>query len=152
MTKTDPNTKENLQNPRKASRQSREYKKTRKAKKSEENVLIIGARWLPSCHDGSCLLAKKTKEINLKNICSSCYDAPYRGMMTLLGDQADEMHKISYKIELNLPIVLRWTYRSAMDGLLRPITKTINRAPIPHYYSFKKSRTLSNIRRCSEEL
>ncbi|KAK2381625.1 hypothetical protein QL285_069216 [Trifolium repens] len=60
MTKTDPKTKENLQNPRKASRQSQEYKKTRKSPKSEENVLIIVARWLPSCHDGSCLLAKKT--------------------------------------------------------------------------------------------
>ncbi|KAK2356791.1 hypothetical protein QL285_094116 [Trifolium repens] len=32
MTKTDPNTKENLQNPRKASRQSQECKKTRKTK------------------------------------------------------------------------------------------------------------------------
>ncbi|WJX51899.1 hypothetical protein P8452_38057 [Trifolium repens] len=51
---------------------------------------------------------------NLKKICSSCYDAPHRGTMTLLGDQADEMHRISYNFELYLPIVLRWTYRSTM--------------------------------------
>ncbi|KAK2382513.1 hypothetical protein QL285_070043 [Trifolium repens] len=114
MTKTGPNTKKNLQNPRKASRRSQECKKTRKSPKSEENVLIIVARWLPSCHNGSCLLAKKSTEENLENICSSQHDAPHRGSMTLLGDQADEMHMISYKIELNLPIVLRWTYRSTM--------------------------------------
>ncbi|KAK2382384.1 hypothetical protein QL285_069924 [Trifolium repens] len=114
MTKTCPNTKENLQNPRKASRQSQECKKTRKSPKSEENEYLIVARWLPSCHDGSCLLAKKTEEINLKNICSSQHDGTYRSTMTLLSDQADEMHRISYKIELNLPIVLRWTYRSTM--------------------------------------
>jgi hypothetical protein len=52
------------------------------------------------------LLAKETEEINLKNIYSSCYDGPHRGTMTLLGDQADEMHRTSYKIELNVPIVL----------------------------------------------
>ncbi|KAK2397487.1 hypothetical protein QL285_059055 [Trifolium repens] len=114
MTKTGPNTKKNLQNPRKASRRSQECEKTRKSQKSEENVLIIVARWLPSCHDGSCLLAKKTEEINLENICSSQHDGLYRSTMTLLGDQADEMHRISYKIEPNLPIVLRWTYRSTM--------------------------------------
>ena len=77
-------------------------------------MLIIVARWLPSCHDGSCLLAKKIEEINLENICSSQHDVPHRGTMTVLGDQADEMHMISYKIELILPIVLRWTYRSTM--------------------------------------
>ncbi|WJX24666.1 hypothetical protein P8452_13749 [Trifolium repens] len=114
MTKTDPNTNNNLQNQRKASKRKEEYKKTRKSQKSEENMQIIVARWLPSCHDGSCLLAKKPEEINLKKNCSSCYDGLYRGTMTLLGDQADEMHRISYKIELNLPIVLRWTYRSTM--------------------------------------
>ncbi|KAK2369230.1 hypothetical protein QL285_082378 [Trifolium repens] len=32
------------------------------------------------------------------------------------------------------------------DGLLRLITKTINRAPIPHYYSFRNSRTFSTIK------
>ncbi|KAK2397987.1 hypothetical protein QL285_059500 [Trifolium repens] len=36
---------------------------------------------------------------------------------------------------------------SQHDGLLRPITKTINRAPIPHYFSFRNSRTLSTIKR-----
>ncbi|WJX82942.1 hypothetical protein P8452_65644 [Trifolium repens] len=114
MTKTGPNTKEHLQNPRKASRQSQECKKTRKSPKYEENEHFIVTRWLPSCHDGSCLLAKKTEEINLKNICSSQHNGLYRSTMTLLGDQADEIHRISYKIELNLPIVLRWTYRSMM--------------------------------------
>ncbi|WJX83660.1 hypothetical protein P8452_66307 [Trifolium repens] len=114
MTKTGPNTKKNLQNPRKASGQSQECKKTRKSPKYEENEHFIVAIWLPSCHDGSCLLAKKTEEINLENICSSQHDGTHRSTMTLLGDQADEMHKISYKIELNLPIVLRWTYRSTM--------------------------------------
>ncbi|KAK2366861.1 hypothetical protein QL285_080197 [Trifolium repens] len=104
MTKTDPNTKENLQNPRKASRQSQECKKTRKSPKYEENEHFIVARWLPSCHDGSCLQAKKTEEINLENICSSQHDDTHRSTMTLLGDQADEMQKISYKIELNLPM------------------------------------------------
>ncbi|KAK2395920.1 hypothetical protein QL285_057610 [Trifolium repens] len=107
MTKTCPNTKKNLQNPRKASRQSQECKKTRKSQKSEDLRCS-------SCHDGSCFLAKKSTEENLKRICSSCYDAPHRGTMTLLGDQADETHKISYNSELNLPIVLRWTYRSTM--------------------------------------
>ncbi|KAK2362811.1 hypothetical protein QL285_087842 [Trifolium repens] len=114
MTKTDPNTKENLQNPRKTSRQSQECKKTRKSPKYEENEHFIVAQWLPSCHDGSCLLAKKTKEINLENICSSQHNGTHCSTMTLLGYQADEMHRISYKIELNLPIVLRWTYRSTM--------------------------------------
>jgi hypothetical protein len=71
MTKTDPNTKENLQNQRKASRPSQESKKTRKSPKSEEIVLFIVARWLPSCHDGSYLFAKKTEKVNLQNICSS---------------------------------------------------------------------------------
>ncbi|KAK2356553.1 hypothetical protein QL285_093882 [Trifolium repens] len=74
----------------------------------------IVPRWLPSCHDGSCLLAKKSTEENLKKICSSCYDAPHHGTMTLLGDQADETHRNSYNSELNIPIVLRWTYRSTM--------------------------------------
>jgi hypothetical protein len=36
MTKTGPNTKENLQNRRKASRQSKEFKKTRKSQKYED--------------------------------------------------------------------------------------------------------------------
>ncbi|KAK2402623.1 hypothetical protein QL285_052124 [Trifolium repens] len=110
MTKTDPNTKENLKNQRKASRPSPRCKKTRKSPKSEENEHFIVAQWLPSYHDGSYLLAKKSTE----KICSSCYDAPHLGMMTLLGDQADEMHRISYNFELYLPIVLRWTYRSTM--------------------------------------
>jgi hypothetical protein len=69
MTKTDPNTKENLQKQIKASRQSPRCQKTRKSPKSEDIEHSIAARWLPSCHDGSCLLAKKTEEINLKNIC-----------------------------------------------------------------------------------
>ncbi|KAK2362827.1 hypothetical protein QL285_087857 [Trifolium repens] len=110
MTKTGPNMKKNLQNQGKASRPSQRCKKTRKSPKSEENVLIIVERWLPSYHDGSYLLAKKSTE----KICSSQHDAPYRSTMTLLGDQADEMHRISYNFELNLPIVLRWIYRSTM--------------------------------------
>ncbi|KAK2368876.1 hypothetical protein QL285_082041 [Trifolium repens] len=81
MTKTGPNTKENLQNPRKASRQSQECKKTRKSPKYEENEHFIVARSLPSCHDGSCLLAKKTEEINLENICSSQHDGTHRSTM-----------------------------------------------------------------------
>jgi hypothetical protein len=43
MIKTDPNTKENLQNPRKTSRQSLEDKKTRKNPKSEVNEHSIVA-------------------------------------------------------------------------------------------------------------
>ncbi|KAK2389942.1 hypothetical protein QL285_063497 [Trifolium repens] len=62
MTKTGTNTKKNLQNQGKASRPSPRCKKTRKSPKNEENVLIIVARWLPSCHDGSYLLAKKSAE------------------------------------------------------------------------------------------
>ncbi|KAK2379341.1 hypothetical protein QL285_067155 [Trifolium repens] len=68
MTKTDPNTKENLQKQEKASRQSPRCKKTRKSPKSEENQHSIAARWLPTCHDGSCLFAKKSEAINLKKI------------------------------------------------------------------------------------
>jgi hypothetical protein len=45
MTKRGPNTKENLQNPRKASRQSQEYKKTRKSKKMKKLCCS-------SCYDG----------------------------------------------------------------------------------------------------
>ncbi|KAK2401598.1 hypothetical protein QL285_051181 [Trifolium repens] len=81
--------------------------KDKKKQKIKRFVLFIVPRWLPSCHDGSCLLAKKSTGENLKKICSSCYDAPHRGTMTLLGDQADETHRISYSSELNLPIVLR---------------------------------------------
>ncbi|KAK2395761.1 hypothetical protein QL285_057466 [Trifolium repens] len=45
MTKTSPNTKENLQKQEKASRQSPRCKKTRKSPKSEENQHSIVARW-----------------------------------------------------------------------------------------------------------
>ncbi|KAK2363091.1 hypothetical protein QL285_088104 [Trifolium repens] len=45
MTKTGPNTKENLQKQEKASRQSPRYEKTRKSPKSEENQHSIAARW-----------------------------------------------------------------------------------------------------------
>ncbi|KAK2422457.1 hypothetical protein QL285_032989 [Trifolium repens] len=82
MTKTDPNTKENLQKQEKASRQSLRCQKTRKRPKSEENEHSIAARCLPSCHDGSCLLAKKTEEINLKRSCSSQHDITHRITMT----------------------------------------------------------------------
>ncbi|KAK2389308.1 hypothetical protein QL285_062906 [Trifolium repens] len=44
MTKTGPNMKENLHNRRKASRQSKEYKKTRKSQKCEDLCCS-------SCHD-----------------------------------------------------------------------------------------------------
>ncbi|KAK2397085.1 hypothetical protein QL285_058707 [Trifolium repens] len=101
MTKRGPNTKENLQNQRKPSKQSKEYKKTRKSQNDGGD-------------DGVYLLAKTTTEENLENICSSCYDAPHRGTMALLGDQADETHRISYNFELYLPIVSRWTYRATM--------------------------------------
>ncbi|KAK2356158.1 hypothetical protein QL285_093512 [Trifolium repens] len=60
------------------------------------------------------LVGQEINRENLKKICSSQHDASYRSTMTLLGDQADEMHRISYNFELNLPIVLRWTYRSTM--------------------------------------
>jgi hypothetical protein len=48
--------------------------KDKKSPKIEENEHSIAARCLPSCHDGSCLLAKKTEEINLKKICLSQHD------------------------------------------------------------------------------
>ncbi|KAK2396597.1 hypothetical protein QL285_058243 [Trifolium repens] len=41
---------------------------------------------------------------------------------------------------------------SCCDALLRPITKTINRASHSLFYSFRNSRILSTIRRGSEEL
>jgi hypothetical protein len=44
MIKTSPNTKENLHNPRKSSRQRQECKKTRKNPKYEENKHFIVAR------------------------------------------------------------------------------------------------------------
>ncbi|KAK2377663.1 hypothetical protein QL285_078313 [Trifolium repens] len=75
------NTKENLQKQEKASRQSPRCKKTRKSPKSEENQHSIAARWLPSCHDGSCLFAKKSEAINLKRICPSQHDVCYRSTM-----------------------------------------------------------------------
>ncbi|KAK2382280.1 hypothetical protein QL285_069827 [Trifolium repens] len=81
----------------------------------------------------------------------SQYDVCYRSTMEYLGAQADEMHRISYKNKLNLHIAARWPYRTAMT-LLRPITKTINRASHSLFYSFRNSRTLSTIRRGSEEL
>ncbi|KAK2402921.1 hypothetical protein QL285_052405 [Trifolium repens] len=81
MTKTGPNTKENLQKQEKASRQSPRCKKTRKSPKSEENQHSIAARWLPSCHDGNCLFAKKSEAINLKRICPSQHDVCYRSTM-----------------------------------------------------------------------
>ncbi|KAK2373150.1 hypothetical protein QL285_074208 [Trifolium repens] len=81
MTKTGPNTKENLQKQEKASRQSPRCKKTRKSPKSEENQHSIAARWLPSCHDGNCLFAKKSEAINLKRICPSQQDVCYRSTM-----------------------------------------------------------------------
>ncbi|KAK2421770.1 hypothetical protein QL285_032362 [Trifolium repens] len=68
MTKTDPNTKGNLQKQEKASRQSPRCKKTRKNPKSEEIEHSIAARCVPWCHDGSCLVAKKSEEINLEKI------------------------------------------------------------------------------------
>ncbi|KAK2393906.1 hypothetical protein QL285_055803 [Trifolium repens] len=108
MTKTCPNTKENLQKQEKTSRQGPRCQKTRKCPKSEEIEHSIAARCLPSCHDGSCLFLKKTEEINLKKIF-------HRSTMKLLGTQADEMHRISYKIELNLHIAVRWLHRSAMS-------------------------------------
>jgi hypothetical protein len=61
-TKTDPNTKENLQKKKKTSRQSPRCQKTRKSPKIEENKHSIAARWLPSCHDGSCSFSKKSEE------------------------------------------------------------------------------------------
>ncbi|KAK2368049.1 hypothetical protein QL285_081278 [Trifolium repens] len=81
MTKTGPNTKENLQKQEKASRQSPRCKKTRKSPKSEENQHSIAARWLPSCHDGSYLFAKKSEAINLNRICPSQHDVCYHSTM-----------------------------------------------------------------------
>jgi hypothetical protein len=68
MTKTDPNTKENLQKQEKASRQSPRCKKTRKSPKSEEIQHSIAARCVLSCHDESSLHAKQSEEINLEKI------------------------------------------------------------------------------------
>ncbi|KAK2408505.1 hypothetical protein QL285_044011 [Trifolium repens] len=81
MTKTGPNTKENLQKQEKASRQSPRCKKTRKIPKIEEIEHSIAVRWLPSCHDGSCLFAKKSEAINLKKIFSSQHNGVYRSTM-----------------------------------------------------------------------
>jgi hypothetical protein len=52
------------------------------------------------------LACQEIRRINLQNICSSQHDALHRSTIELLGDQADEMHKISYNIELNLHIAL----------------------------------------------
>ncbi|KAK2388639.1 hypothetical protein QL285_062299 [Trifolium repens] len=68
MTKTGPNTKENLQKQEKASRQSPRCKKTRKSPKSEEIQHSIAARCVLSCHDESSLHAKQSEEINLEKI------------------------------------------------------------------------------------
>jgi hypothetical protein len=100
MTKTGPNTKENLQNRRKASKQSKEYKKTRKSQKMKKSVVhcvTMEATYSPR---------KQQKKIWKISV--------HRGTMTLLGDQGDEMHRISYNFELYLPIVSRWTYRATM--------------------------------------
>ncbi|WJX77270.1 hypothetical protein P8452_60593 [Trifolium repens] len=97
------------------------------------------------------LACQEIRRINLQNICPSQHDIAHRSTMELLGDQVDEMHKISYKIELNLHIAARWLQRTAMT-LLRPITKTINRASHSLLKSYRNSRTLSTIRRGSEEL
>ncbi|KAK2434252.1 hypothetical protein QL285_019421 [Trifolium repens] len=107
MTKTGPNMKENLQKQEKASRQSPRSKRQEKTQKNEENQHFIASRWLPSCHDGSCLFAKKSEAINLKKIFASQHDGVYRSTMESLGAQADEMHRISYKNKLNLHIALR---------------------------------------------
>ncbi|KAK2443349.1 hypothetical protein QL285_014461 [Trifolium repens] len=68
MTKTDPNTKENLQKQEKTSRHSPRCKKTRKAQKVKKISI-------PSQHDvcrratmKACLLAKKAEEINIEKI------------------------------------------------------------------------------------
>ncbi|KAK2403033.1 hypothetical protein QL285_052507 [Trifolium repens] len=82
MTKIGPNTKKNLQKQEKASRQSPRCKKTRKSPKCEENQHSIAARWLPLCHDGSCLFANKSEGINLKKIFASQHDGAYRNTMT----------------------------------------------------------------------
>ncbi|KAK2455390.1 hypothetical protein QL285_002848 [Trifolium repens] len=104
----------------------------------------IVPRWkLLACQD--------IRRINLQNICPSQDDKAHHSTMELLGNQADEMHRISYKNELNLHIATRWLHRTAMT-LLRPITKTINRASHSLLNSFRNSRTLSTIRRGSEEL
>ncbi|KAK2389517.1 hypothetical protein QL285_063102 [Trifolium repens] len=68
MTKTSPNTKENLQKQEKASRQSPRCKKTRKSPKSEEIQHSIATRCVLSCHDESSLHAKQSEEINLEKI------------------------------------------------------------------------------------
>ncbi|KAK2409845.1 hypothetical protein QL285_045245 [Trifolium repens] len=97
------------------------------------------------------LACQEIRRINLQHVCSSQHDTLHRSTMELLGVQADEMHKISYKIELNLHIALRWLHCSTMT-LVRPITKTINRVSHSLLKSFRNSRTLSTIRRGSEEL
>ncbi|KAK2430294.1 hypothetical protein QL285_028646 [Trifolium repens] len=75
MTKTNPNTKENLQKQRKASRQGPGCQKTRKSPKSDENKHSIVARW-------ELLVGQANRRINLKKIFSSQHDASYRSTMT----------------------------------------------------------------------
>ncbi|WJX73106.1 hypothetical protein P8452_56925 [Trifolium repens] len=91
MTKTGPNTKENLQKQEKASRQSPRCKKTRKSPKFEENQHSIAARWLPSCHDGNCLFDKKSEAINLKRICPSQHDVCYRSTMCAIAARCSNL-------------------------------------------------------------
>ncbi|KAK2369212.1 hypothetical protein QL285_082360 [Trifolium repens] len=113
MTKTGPNTKENLQNQRKASKLSKEYKKTRKSQKMKKSVVhratmaSIVPRWrLLARQDNN--RRKSGKYLFIVPRCTSLwYD-------DIIGDQADEMHRISYNFELYLPIVSRWTYRATM--------------------------------------
>jgi hypothetical protein len=68
MTKTDPNTKENLQKQEKTSKQSPRCKKTRKSPKSKEIQHSIAERCVSSCHDESSLHAKQSEEIHLEKI------------------------------------------------------------------------------------
>ncbi|KAK2368777.1 hypothetical protein QL285_081951 [Trifolium repens] len=83
MTKTGPNTKNNLQNRRKASRQSQNIEKDKKSQEIEEIVHSIVARWFSSCHDGSaCWPRKKSEYFSSKST--------YRATMVL--------------------IMVRWTY------------------------------------------
>ncbi|KAK2381867.1 hypothetical protein QL285_069444 [Trifolium repens] len=74
MTKTGPNTKENLQKQEKASRQSSRCKKTRKSPKSEENQHSIAARW-------ELLVRQEIRSNKSEENLPSQYDVCYRSTM-----------------------------------------------------------------------
>ena len=119
-----PNTKQNLQKQEKASRQSPRCKKTRKSPKSEENQHSIAARWLPSCHDGSCLFAKKSEEINLKKI---SHHSTMHHNAVRWSNLAPKLMKCTGSV-----IKLNWIFTSQHDGFI--VVRCLAEA---HYENYK---------------